>query len=200
MRRVELYPTDVKWRHGFPVTSPLRTAFDLAGRLPLVEGVVVIDLALHQGLIDLEKFGGYVRGHAGRPGVVRARRVVANAEPKSESPMESRLRMLLVLAGLPRFEAQFHLYTPRGVFAGRPDLFYPDARVAVEFDGENHRDRLVSDDRRQNRIPDLGVTLLRYTTPDLLDRPSAIVAEVSAALRRGTKGQTVRTPTLQRAG
>lgn len=200
VRRVELHPTDLAWCRGFPATSPLRTAFDLAGRLPLVEGVVAIDLALHAGLIDLEEFAGYVGGHARRPGVVRARQVLAHAEPRSESPMESRLRMLLVLAGLPRPLAQVDLLTPEGGFAGRADLFYPEAQVAVEFDGENHRDRLVSDDRRQNRIADLGITLLRYTTPDLSERRTAIVAEVSAALRRGQRAQSVRTLGLQRAG
>lgn len=200
VRRVELHPTDITWCRGFPVTGPLRTAFDLAGRLPLIEGVVAIDLALHAGLIDLNDFASYVAGHAGRPGVVRARQVLTHAEPKSESPMESRLRMLLVLAGLPRPEAQVDLIAPEGAFAGRADLFYPEARLAVEFDGENHRDRLVSDDRRQNRIADLGVTLLRYTKPDLTERPTAIVAEVSAALRRGSRAQSVHTPGLQRAG
>ena len=133
MRRVELYPTDVTWCRGFPATGPLRTAFDLAGRSPLVEGVVAVDLALHTGLIDLDAFAGYVAGHARRPGVVRARQVLTHAEPRSESPMESRLRMLLVLAGLPRPEAQVDLTTPEGGFAGRADLFYPEAQVAVEF-------------------------------------------------------------------
>lgn len=199
VRRVELHPTDITWCRGFPVTAPLRTAFDLAGRSPLVEGVVAIDLALRAGLIDLEAFAGYVAEHAGRPGVVRARRVLTHAEPKSESPMESRLRMLLVLAGLPRPLAQVDLLTDEGVFAGRADLFYPEAQVAVEFDGENHRERLVGDDRRQNRISGLGVTLLRYTTPDLSERPSAIVAEVSAALRRGSRAQSVHRTGLQRA-
>lgn len=200
VRRVDLHPTDITFSRGLPVTSQLRTAFDLGGRLPLVEGVVAIDLALHAGLIDLDEFAGYVAGHAGRPGVVRARQVLTHAEPKTESPMESRLRMLLVLAGLPRPEAQVDLVTPEGGFAGRADLFYPQARVAVEFDGENHRDRLVSDNRRQNRIADLGVTLLRYTTPDLTERPTAIVAEVSAALRRGPRARSVRTLGLQSAG
>jgi very-short-patch-repair endonuclease len=108
--------------------------------------------------------------------------------------------MLLMLGGLPRPEAQVDLHTPEGAFVGRADLYYPDASVAVEFDGENHRERLVSDDRRQNRFHDIGVVLLRYTAPDLSDRRTAIVAEVSAALRRGRKGQSVHTMALQRAG
>ena len=199
LRRVELRPTDIAWRRGFPVTSPLRTAFDLAGRSPLVEGVVAIDLALQNRLIDMDGFGGYVGGHARRPGVVRARRVLAHAEARSESPMESRLRMLLVLAGLPRPLAQVDLATPEGQFVARADLFYPEAMLAVEYDGENHRARLVSDDRRQNRIAELGITLLRYTTPDLTERRSAIVAEVRAALQRGRRGQSVRSETPKSA-
>lgn len=200
VRRVALPDSDLMWRRGFPVTSPLRTAFDLAGRLPLVEGVVGVDMALHRGLIDLDQFRSYVDAHASLPGVVRARRVVQHAEPASESPMESRLRMLLVLGGLPRPEAQVELFAGSGAFAGRADLYYQSASLAVEFDGDNHRDRLVSDDRRQNRLQDIGVALLRYTAPDLLERPGAVLAEVSAALRRGTKGKSVRGLTLPRAG
>lgn len=200
MRRVALPEPDLVWRRGFPVTSALRTAFDLAGRLPLVEGVVAVDMALHDEFIDLDTFRSYVEAHATLPGVARARRVVRYAEPGSESPMESRLRMRLLLGGLPRPEAQVDLFTESGAFVGRADLYYREALLAVEFDGENHRDRLVSDNRRQNRFQDIGVTLLRYTTPDLLERPGAIVAEVSAALRRRTKGRSARSLTLPRAG
>lgn len=189
VRRVALPESDLAWRLGFPVTSPLRTAFDLAGRLPLVEGVIAVDMALHRELIDLDTFRSYVQAHMMLPGVVRARRVVRHAEPRSESPMESKLRMLLVLGGLPRPEAQVDLFTEAGAFVGRADLYYRKVSLAVEFDGANHRERLVSDDRRQNRFQDIGAALLRYTAPDLMERPGAIVAEVSAALRRGLKGR-----------
>lgn len=185
VRRLHLRPGDVIWRDGLPLTSPLRTCFDLAGRLPLVEAVVAIDMALHQGLIDLEEFGAYVADRRGVAGVIGARRALELVEPKAESPMETRLRLLLIRGGLPRPEAQVELRDSRGGFVGRPDLYYPQARLGIEYDGENHRDRLVSDNRRQNGLHALGVMLLRYTGPDLRERPEAVVDEVRSALARG---------------
>ena len=186
VRRVIVLRDDLTTCRGLPVTTPLRTCFDLAGRLSPVEAVVIIDMALHQGLIDLKAWHSYVIRHRGRKGVAGSRRTLEHAEPKSESPMESRLRMLLVGAGLPRPQAQVPIYDDHGLFAGRPDLYYPQALLGLEYDGENHRDRLISDNRRQNRLHQIGVSLLRYTASDLGERPHQIIAEVRAALTHPT--------------
>lgn len=188
IRRVILTPEDLTISRGLPVTTPSRTCFDLAGRLSLVEAVVLVDMALHTGLLDLAAWHSYVISHRGRKGVAGARTTLEHVEPKAESPMESRLRMLLVGAGLPRPQAQVALYDAQGNFAGRPDLYYPEARLGVEYDGENHRDRMISDNRRQNRLHQIGVTLLRYTVADLSERPHAIVGEVRAALTHPAAG------------
>lgn len=184
VHKAKLAPGDVVWRDGVPVTSPLRTCFDLAGRMPLVEAVVLVDMALHSGLIGPAQFKSYVGKRRGVAGVESARRVLGLAEPKSESPMETRLRLLLLRAGLPRPSAQVEIRDGRGFFAGRPDLYYPDAKLGIEYDGENHRSRLIADNRRQNRLHGLGIMLLRYTGADLRERPSAIVSEVREALTR----------------
>ena len=183
VRCIQLDPPDVVMRSGFPVTSPARTCFDLAGRLPLTEAVAAVDMALHDRHLSLPGFGGYVAAHHGVHGVVKARQVLPHLEPRSESPMESRLRMLLVLNGLDRPEAQASLCDAGGAFVARVDLYYPEARLALEYDGEQHRGQLTADNRRQNRLRDLGVSLLRYTAPDLRERPEQIVAQVFAALR-----------------
>ena len=101
--------------------------------------------------------------------------------------MESRLRLILVLGGLPRPQIQVELRDRDGAFLGRPDLFYPQARLAIEYDGANHRTRLVSDNRRQNRLQRAGYTVLRYAGPDVFERPDAILAEVRAELRRSAQ-------------
>jgi hypothetical protein len=193
VHRIDLRPEDICQRAGLPVTSPTRTCFDLPSRLPLTEAVVAIDAALQAQLLTHEQLRRYVFGHDHVKGVVNARRVLGFLEPKSESPMESRLRMLLVLAGLPRPEAQVSLYDSQGRFVARPDLYYPEARLGLEYDGENHRDRLTADNRRQNRLHQIGVSLLRYTAPDLRERPAAIVAEVRDAVcaRMGANGASM---------
>lgn len=102
------------------------------------------------------------------------------AEP-AESPMETRLRWLLLKAGLPRPHVQTNLPDDQSQFVGRSDLYYPGARLVIEYDGGNHRDRLVEDNRRQNMLVSAGYTVLRFTASDIYNQPDAIVAQVSAA-------------------
>jgi very-short-patch-repair endonuclease len=98
--------------------------------------------------------------------------------------MESRLRMTIVLGGLPRPEAQVDLSDGQGRFIGRVDLYYPAARVAIEYDGGTHRDSLVPDNRRQNRLLNAGYQLLRFTAADVYNAPESLVAQLPASLRR----------------
>jgi hypothetical protein len=86
--------------------------------------------------------------------------------------------MLLVLGGLPRPEVQVPLSDEEGEFLGRPDLLYRDDRLVLEYDGFNHRERLVDDDRRQNRLVDAGFRILRFTAPDVYGNPESVLMRV----------------------
>ncbi|TMD07860.1 MAG: DUF559 domain-containing protein [Chloroflexi bacterium] len=83
---------------------------------------------------------------------------------------------------LPRPQVQVKVYDELGRFLGRPDLYYASHRLGIEYDGGTHRDRLVDDNRRQNRLTNAGIRLLRYTAADLLSRPDQIVGQVRCAL------------------
>ncbi len=96
--------------------------------------------------------------------------------------METRLRWLLMEAGLPRPEVQTDLRDGAARFVGRADLYYPEARLVLEYDGGNHRERLVEDDRRQNVMVNAGYRLLRFTAADIYNRADVVVAQVRAAL------------------
>jgi very-short-patch-repair endonuclease len=100
--------------------------------------------------------------------------------------METRLRLLLVLARLPRPLAQISLRDEDGQFVGRPDFFYPLHRLALEYDGSIHRENLTGDNRRQNRIVNAGYRLLRFTAADVLSAPDSVVALVRRALSATT--------------
>ena len=173
-------------RRGLPTTSALRTVVDLGGRDPLTEGVVAADLFLHARLVTIDELRSYIAQHPGVKGIARLRRVVDLAEPKAESAMETRLRMLLVLGGLPRPEVQVSIHDQRGRFLGRPDLLYRLQRLAIEYDGANHRNRLVDDNRRQNGLIGAGFRLLRFTAADVYGTPEIVAVQVrqSLALRQ----------------
>ena len=96
--------------------------------------------------------------------------------------METRLRWLLISARLPRPEVQAELHDSSGRFVGRADLYYPAARLVIEFDGGNHRERLVADNRRQNLLLNAGYRLLRFTSADVFQRPEVVVAQVRGML------------------
>src|SRR4051794_22918729 len=101
-----LEPDDVVEVLGIPVTTPVRTAFDLARQRDLIEGVVGIDAMVNAAGCDLGELAHYVASHRRWRGVRYADAAIAHAEPLAQSPMESRQRMRLVLAGLPRPTAQ----------------------------------------------------------------------------------------------
>ena len=182
VRRCELPKQDVVKARGRPVTSILRTLRDLCLRLSLTEAVVIADMALHAGLTTTAALAQSAEKSSGQQGIRQLRKVVEFLEPKAESPMESRLRMLLVLAGLPRPEAQVDIRDHWHRFVARVDLYYRAQRVAIEYDGGLHRDRLVEDNRRQNRLLETGVRLLRFTAGDVMSTPAATVEQVRNGL------------------
>jgi uncharacterized protein DUF559 len=182
VRRQAINDSDIVIRRGFPATSPLRTMTDLAWRLPLVDAVAAADMALHAGLVTLDELRARAIALNQRKGVKALRRVIELAEPAAESPMETRLRLMLILAGLPRPEVQRPLIGDGGRFLARADLFYPEKQLVIEFDGSTHKTSLVEDSRRQNRLISAGYSILRFTTSDVLGSPDSLVMQIRQAL------------------
>jgi hypothetical protein len=182
VRRCSIPAAETSIRRGVRVTSAVRTIADLACRLPLTDAVALLDTALHGRLVNSGRLRDWASTHAGYRGVRRLKRALELAEPATESVMETRLRLLLVLAGLPRPLAQISLCDEDGHFVGRPDFYYPPHRLALEYDGSGHRENLTGDNRRQNRMVDAGYRLLRFTAADVLSAPDSVVALVRRAL------------------
>ena len=173
---------DVVIVRGLPATSIVRTLADLALRVPLIEAVVAADEATHRGLLTVDDLTTRAAQRAGRPGAKRLRRVIQLIEPAAESPMETRLRLILVLAGFPPPEVQANLRDDRGILLGRVDLCYRQARLVIEYDGAHHRDRVAEDARRQNVLQAAGFRILRFTATDVFNHPTLVQAQVRAAL------------------
>lgn len=182
LRRAELSDGEVITQHGFRITSAIRTVCELGSRADLVESVVALDMALHAGLVDPSNLKEHLLVHAGKKGNKRLRRASGLADGRSESPMETRLRMTLIRARFPRPCVQSELFDASGNFVGRADLYYPKLRLVIEYDGDNHRDRLVSDMRRQNALVNAGYHVLRFTAADLRN-PGSVAAQVRRAYK-----------------
>jgi hypothetical protein len=182
LRRARLANGEVVRLRGLTITSRLRTAVDLGSRGPLLDAVIALDMALHHRIVSLTKRRSYMDANRGARGIANLRRAVDLAEPTTESPMETRLRLLLVMAGLPRPRAQVSLDDEHGRSLGRPDLYYPEHRLGLEYDGATHRDSLVADNRRQNLLLNAGFRLLRFTAADIFQEPETVIGQVRLAM------------------
>jgi very-short-patch-repair endonuclease len=114
--------------------------------------------------------------------------VVALADPRAESPGETRLRVLLRRAGLPTPEVQYRVLDEHGFVLGRVDLAYPAAKLAIEYDGASHLAalRVLRDRRRDRELADLGWETMRLGRDDLDTGPQT-VQRVERALARRTR-------------
>lgn len=180
VRRTELPPSDVTTFRGFQLTTPLRTVCDLGSRRDLVEAVVAVDMVLRAGLSTLPELEDHIDTHAGAKGIKRLRRAARLTDPRSESPMETRLRIELIKARLPHPCVQADLFDRTRRLLARVDLYYPDRKLAIEYDGVNHKDRIAEDARRQNALVNAGYHILRFTAADLRN-PASVVAQVRHA-------------------
>jgi very-short-patch-repair endonuclease len=164
---------------GIAVTAPLRTAYDLARRESLVDAVVAVDaLARRHGFPPrwVVRFG---YRHLGARGSARLPQVAALADARSGSPMETRVRLAVVLAGLPTPVPQH----PVGPYL--LDLAYPRERLAVEYDGAEHREqrRARRDLERRAYLTARGWRVLRFDADVVLRAPHVIATTVDRELR-----------------
>jgi hypothetical protein len=179
----ELAAGEVEWHDDVPVTSALRTAWDLAVWEPLGTAVAALDAMVRCGSVGLDTVQAMVHEATGRKGVVRVRRAVPLVDPRAESPPESRVRVALVMAGLAPVP-QFEVFVD-GVFVGRADLAFPEEMVLVEYEGAYHFDgaQIVRDDDRIARLQAAGWRVVRLSAVDLRDL-DGVVVRVRAALAR----------------
>ncbi|WP_144121798.1 endonuclease domain-containing protein [Catellatospora sichuanensis] len=187
----EIDSAELATHGGLRVTSPLRTCWDLAQWCDLDEAVALIDSLLGKGVVKQAELERYALGRTGRRGGKRFVRAVGLADPGAESPPESRTRVALVLAGMPRPVTQ-HVVEDHGRFVARVDLAWPEYRVAVEYDGVWHAEarQFHRDRQRLNRLVGQDWIVLHLTAQRLRDDLDGFTAEVRAALR--TRGWRAR--------
>ncbi|MEU8003186.1 hypothetical protein AB0B66_18665 [Catellatospora sp. NPDC049111] len=177
-----LEPDETMELDGHLYTTPLRTAWDLAGWLDVVRAVTVIDSMLGNGLVEVAQLAVLVRARQGRRGSALARRAFALADGRSQSPPESQLRVRIVLSGLPRPQAQLAVPVRGRVL--HPDLAWPEYRVAVEYDGEWHDDpdQFHLDRRRLNLLVAEDWIVLHVTSRRLRADLPTVLTEIRQAL------------------
>ncbi len=169
---------------GFPVTSPGRTFVDLASKLDLTSLCVAGDvLGARSSLDEIDR--AIALGVA-RRGIRLAREARALLNPAAKSPQETRVRVLLTLAGVPPLAVNEPAIGRDGRPFAEPDLGEHTVLVAIEIEGSHHqtdRDQWRRDIRRDAAYRDNGWILIKVTREDIYFRPQWIVEQVIAALR-----------------
>ncbi len=153
--------------NGLLVVSAERAFVDVARTSGIVEGVACGDAALRAGATSIPRIEEAVARARGLRRVTVARAAIPHLEPRSESLMESRLRVSFVLEGGPRMHAQVDLGDEYGTPCGRADLFLDG--VVVEYDGREARlarERFTHDRRRGNSIANLALEVRRFSADD----------------------------------
>lgn len=157
---------------GVPVTTPARTALDLACWHPLVKAVASVDALARATDVTIPEIGLLAERQRGRRGITRARRVIGLVDAGAQSPKESWLRTLLVEAGLPRPQTQIPIRDGFGKAIAYLDMGWPAFKIAVEYDGDHHRTQRSQysyDIRRLEMLQRRGWTVIRVTAEDSSD-------------------------------
>lgn len=180
----DLDPAEVVTHGRVRVTAALRTCWDLAQWCDLAEAVALIDSLLGRGVVKQDELERYALTRTARRGAKRFARAIGLADAGAQSAPESRTRVGLVLAGLPRPIAQ-HVIDDRGRFVARVDLAWPEYRVAVEYDGVWHAEagQFHRDRQRLNRLVGQDWIVLHLTAKRLRDDFDGFATEVRTALR-----------------
>lgn len=170
---------------GMRLTTPARTAFDI-GRIRRADSAIpIIDALLGATGITKPEILAVAAAWPGARGVRRLRAILDRVDGGAESPQETRLRLILIDAGLPRPETQIEFRDRRGRVRVRTDMGWREWKVAVEYDGVQHwtdSQQRSWDIERIALLEASGWTVVRVSA-GMLSRPRVIVDRVGAKLR-----------------
>jgi hypothetical protein len=129
---------------AIPVTSPARTAFDLGRRPGLRTAVIRIDALARATGVAVADVEALIGVHRGARGTRQLRRVLPLVDAGAESPQETRTRLLVIAAGLPRPQTQIEVRNDWGKMLARIDMGWSEVKVGIEYDGSQHGPTRVS--------------------------------------------------------
>ena len=173
-------------RNGRRTTAPAWTAVEVARALRRPRALATLDAALRSGTCSLPELWRAAAQQKGRRGIVSVRDLLALADPRSESPMESEARLVIIDGGLPVPELQYEIVDGNGELR-RLDFAWSGKRVAAEYDGmawHSGPEAMRRDRRRQAALLDVGWQVVPIVFEDVRYRAWELVARIDGQLRR----------------
>jgi hypothetical protein len=175
-RRDNLFDDEVALLGRMAVTTAERTAFDLARRGPVGKAVARLDALARATHFKTEDVQALATRHPHVKGLLRVDRVLDLVDAGAESPKETWLRLLLIEAGFPRPQTQIPVFAPDGYPLYHLDMGWEEMMIAVEYDGDDHRERprFGRDLVRSEYLAHVGWTHIRvmadHRQPDIVRR------------------------------
>lgn len=170
-----LAPEDVTAFQGFPITTPARTAVDLARHLDFEPAVVVIDSLRFKHKITDAELAAVMERCRGWPHMRRARRAIAFSVMVAESPLESQFRIRFARLDLPKERWQVEVVDANGI-SRRVDTIF-GKRAGFEIDGRvkyQTPEDLWKEKKREDALREVGIPLVRLIADDLRVAPRAL--------------------------
>lgn len=166
---------DVTLRDGLPISTPARTAVDLARHLDFEPAVVVIDSLRFAHKITDAELAAVMERCRGWPHMRRARRAILFSIMEAESPLESQFRIKFARIDLPKSRWQVVIIDANGVPRRVDSVF--GKRAGIEIDGRvkyKTPEDLWKEKKREDALREVGVPLLRLTAEDLRSDPRVL--------------------------
>ena len=190
VRHVHDLPAEHRTVHrGQPATTLERTVVDCAMSLPPLAGLILADAALHIGA-DRGSCLAILAEMVGRRGVRRAREILALADGGAESPGESKVRFIVLRAGLPVPQTQVEVRTHLGTFW--TDLGWEEWQLVAEYDGVvkygstgTATEDILREKRREDAIVETGRRMIRTSSADTR-HPDLLLRRIAKVLPPGT--------------
>jgi hypothetical protein len=150
------------------VTTPARTALDIACRYPPGKAVAAIDALARATQLKMADVELLADRYSGRRGIRKARTVLDLVDPGAESPKETWLRLLVIRHGFPRPQTQIPVYNEYGVLVAALDMGWEHIKLGLDYEGDHHRNplRFNKDIRRHDDVTELGWMDIRVTSQD----------------------------------
>ncbi|MGJ0117845.1 hypothetical protein ACQ7HM_01440 [Williamsia sp. MIQD14] len=183
--RADVDPADVVEAHGMPVTSPIRTAFDLGRRGPAWLGLAYLDDLTAATDLDLGALWRFIVSHPAVRGIRQIRGLVPWIDPGAESSGESWMRHLILSDDLPRPETQVRVYNEHGDIVAKFDHAYREEKIGIEFDGFEYHytaEQRAANTARDRETARLGWSTIRRNSAQLSFDPHGFLAEVTRQL------------------
>jgi hypothetical protein len=177
-------PDEIAVVSGMRVTTPARTALDLTRRYPTDMAVAAVDALMQASELKMADVELLVHRYRGRHAMKAARAALELVDGGAQSPKETWLRLLLIRAGYPPPQTQIPVLNEWGWVDAYLDMGWEDIKVAVEYDGDQHRSsryQYVKDIRRLEMLERHGWIVVRVIAED---HPDDVIRRVAQSRAR----------------